>query len=34
MTKILQLQADAELGDDAPVSSISDHHCLEAEVDL
>ncbi len=33
MTKILklQLQSDAELGDDAPISSNSDHHCVAEE---
>ncbi|SUB53177.1 Uncharacterised protein [Nocardia brasiliensis] len=35
MTKVLKLQlhADPELGDDAPLSSYSEHHCnQEAEV--
>lgn len=29
MTKVLklQLQSDPELGDDAPLSSYSEHHC-------
>ncbi|GAA5094811.1 MULTISPECIES: hypothetical protein [Nocardia] len=29
MTKVLklQLQSDPELGDDAPMSSYSEHHC-------
>lgn len=33
MTKVLrlQLQSDPELGDDAPVSSVSEHHCIADE---
>lgn len=34
MTNVLklQLQSDPELGDDAPQSSYSGHHCVEEEV--